>query len=73
MTAQDHNKTLVILHAAIGAFFTFRVGRFAVDHRAELQAPGQDTDCSHRFRDRTAGGDTFLDNCDCHVSPEAYG
>jgi len=22
MTAQDHNKTLVILHAAIGAFFT---------------------------------------------------
>ena len=71
MTAQDHNKTLVILHAALGAFFTLGLIRFAVDHCSELQAPRQDIACGHCFWDRPSGGDTFLVHGDCHVSTES--
>ena len=53
--------------------FHGRVGRFAVDYRSELQAPGQDTACDHRFWDRTAGGDTLLVHGDCYVSTKTDG
>jgi hypothetical protein len=71
VTAQDHNKTLVILHAGLGLFFTPGLIAAPWIIAQNFRRPDKMLFCGRRFWSCISCRDPFLVHGDCHVSKKA--